>query len=58
MNPEGPSRIDGITIVRARGNDLSRFADGSFDTVLCNSVLEHEPRFWEVLSEARRVLRP
>ena len=58
VNPEGPSRIDGITIVRARGNDLSRFADGSFDTVLCNSVLEHEPRFWEVLNEARRVLRP
>ncbi len=34
------------------------FADESFDTVFCCSVLEHVPRPWEALSEIRRILAP
>ena len=33
------------------------FADASFDTILCNSVLEHDPFFWRTLAEIRRVAR-
>jgi SAM-dependent methyltransferase len=36
---------------------MPEFADGSFDLVLCNAVLEHDPRFWLTLGEIRRVLR-
>jgi len=40
--------------------DASRlpFADGSFDLVFSNSLLEHVPRWRDVLEEAARVLRP
>ncbi len=43
---DGPSRFADFEILAANANDLSRFEDGRFDTVLCNSVLEHDPRFW------------
>ena len=55
---DGPSRHAGFEILRANANDLSRFPDARFDTVLCNSVLEHDPFFWRTLSEIRRVARP
>lgn len=50
--------FDGFRILRANANDLHMFADASFDTVLSNSVLEHDPRFWLTLAEMRRVARP
>lgn len=34
------------------------FADGSFDTVFCCSVLEHAPEPWNAFSEMWRVLKP
>jgi SAM-dependent methyltransferase len=34
------------------------FANASFDTVLCNQVLEHVPEPWRLMDEAVRVLRP
>ncbi len=34
------------------------FADGSFDLVICNSVIEHIPEDGRALAEMRRVLRP
>lgn len=55
---EGGTTCDGIPILRANTNDLSLFAAASFDTVLANSVLEHDPRFWLTLAEVRRVSRP
>jgi SAM-dependent methyltransferase len=58
VNLAGDASFDGFTIVGANANDLASFADASFDTVLCNSVLEHDPRFWLTLAEARRVARP
>jgi SAM-dependent methyltransferase len=37
---------------------LSAFADGEFGCVLCNSMLEHDLRFWLSLAEIRRVTAP
>jgi SAM-dependent methyltransferase len=34
------------------------FADSSFDTILCNAVLEHVEKVDEVVGELARVLRP
>ena len=34
------------------------FADSSFDTLFCCSVLEHVPEPWQVLSEFKRILKP
>lgn len=34
------------------------FADASFDTVLCNQVLEHVPEPARLMAEVQRVLRP
>lgn len=55
---DGPHRHRGFEIVRGNANRMERFADGAFDTVLCNSTLEHDPRFWLTLAEIRRVTRP
>jgi 2-polyprenyl-3-methyl-5-hydroxy-6-metoxy-1,4-benzoquinol methylase len=38
--------------------DLSAFADASFDVVLCMELFDHLPDVGRVLAEARRVLRP
>lgn len=58
INLDGPSRFAGCTILAGNANDMSAFADGSFDTVLCNAMLEHDAWFWKSLSEMQRVLRP
>jgi len=58
VNLDGPSRYKDFEILAEDANDLSRFADASFDTVLSNAVLEHDAYFWRSLSEIRRVARP
>ena len=57
INLDGPSAFGGFEIVGGNANAMPEFADGSFDLVLCNAVLEHDPRFWLTLGEIRRVLR-
>ena len=47
-----------IRIIEGNANRMDGFADASFDVVLCNSMLEHDQRFWLTLSEIRRVARP
>jgi SAM-dependent methyltransferase len=54
----GPHQWNGMTILAGNANRMSMFADASFDTVLCNSVLEHDPRFWLTLGEIGRILKP
>lgn len=54
---EGAS-IDGMPILCINANAMTAFADGSFDTVLTNATLEHDPHFWKTLAEVRRVARP
>jgi SAM-dependent methyltransferase len=46
-----------FTILRGNANHMP-FAAGRFDTILCNSMLEHDRRFWLTLAEIRRVARP
>ena len=58
INLDGPSRYADFEILRADANAMSCFADESFDTVLCNSVLEHDKHFWKSVSEMKRVIRP
>lgn len=58
INIEPGATTSAGTILHGNGNDLSRFADGSFDVVVSNATLEHDPRFWLTLSEMRRVLKP
>jgi SAM-dependent methyltransferase len=58
INLDGPARFGGFEIVGGSANAMPGFASGSFDMVLCNAVLEHDPRFWLTLGEIRRVLRP
>jgi SAM-dependent methyltransferase len=58
INLEGPCRHRDFEILRADANSLSCFPDESFDTLLCNSVLEHDKFFWKSAKEMRRVTRP
>jgi SAM-dependent methyltransferase len=55
---DGPHEWNGIAILAGNANRLAMFADASFDAVLCNSVLEHDPWFWQSLGEIGRVLKP
>jgi len=56
-NPEHNQAVDGAWVYNWSGRDIPA-ADSTYDVVLCNSVLEHDLRFWETVSEMRRVLRP
>ncbi len=53
----GPYEVRGVDVLGVDARSLP-CADGTFDLVLCNSVLEHEPEFWVVLGEIERVLTP
>ena len=55
---DGAMEGDGYAIHQGDAHDLSAFADGSFALVLSNSMLEHDPRFWLSVAEARRVTAP
>lgn len=57
LNLSGPARGDGFPILPGNANDLSAFLDATFDVVLCNAVLEHDPRFWRTVAEMHRLLR-
>jgi SAM-dependent methyltransferase len=57
VNIDGGVRYRDFDIVAANANDLSMFGDGSFDCVLSNATIEHDPFFWKTCSEIRRVLR-
>jgi SAM-dependent methyltransferase len=48
----------GLELVQVAADGLAAFADASFDAVLCNSVLEHDARFWRTLDGILRVARP
>lgn len=57
INKAGESRFKDFTIRAVDANDMNCFPSESFDAVLCNSVLEHDPCFWKTLAEIRRVTR-
>jgi len=58
INFEGSSQFDGITILQVNANSMEQFPAGRFDTVLSNSMLEHDKFFWKTLAEIRRVTKP
>ena len=57
INLDGPHRFRDFTIRRENANAMTCFPDESFDTVLCNATLEHDPFFWKTVAEIRRVAR-
>jgi len=57
LDLDGPHVYRGVSIERGDANRMP-YGDGRFDAVVCNSVLEHDPRFWLTLAEIRRVARP
>ena len=54
---DGPGRAEGHAVIRGNANELAFFRDESFDLVLCNAMIEHDPRFWLSVAEARRILK-
>jgi SAM-dependent methyltransferase len=58
VNLSPPSRFRDFEILQANANRLDIFDPCSFDTILCNATLEHDPFFWRTLEEVRRVGRP
>ena len=57
VNQAPACRHGGFEILQADANDMACFPGGTFDTVVCNSTLEHDPFFWLGLAEMRRVAR-
>ena len=57
LNLDGPHIYRGFEILRGNANAMDCFPDGTFDTILCNSTLEHDKCFWQTLSEIRRVAK-
>ena len=57
LNLDPETEYRGCRILRGDATDMRGFEDARFDAVLCNSVLEHEPRFWLALAEIRRVTK-
>ena len=58
INLERASGIGGCPILQVHAHDMGCFEAGRFDVVLCNSVLEHDGKFWLSLAEMRRVAKP
>jgi SAM-dependent methyltransferase len=59
IGPEESATRDGVTFHQGDPNDMrGLFADGRFTTVLWNSALAHDRRFWCSLEEIKRVLAP
>lgn len=57
LNLKGPDEYDGFKIVAGNGNSMP-FDENSFDLVLCNAMIEHDPYFWRTVSEIKRVAKP
>lgn len=57
VNLELVSPLRGTQFVQVAPDGLAAFSDSTFDAVLCNSVLEHDPAFWQTVAGIRRVAR-
>jgi len=57
INKAGASRFKDFSILNVDANAMTCFPDQRFDTVLCNSVLEHDRFFWKTLAEIHRVTK-
>lgn len=52
------SSSDRYKIIKGNSNNMSMFPESYFDTVVSNSVIEHDKFFWLSLKEIRRVAKP
>lgn len=57
INLDGPHEYKDFIIHKGNSNNMAQFEDESFDLVLCNAVLEHDPHFYKSLMEMKRVLK-
>ena len=57
LNIDGPYKYRDFSIIQGNANSMTCFQDGSFDLVLCSSVLEHDKYFWKTLGEMKRVTK-
>ncbi len=55
---DGAYEDEEYSILHQNAHDLSCFKDHTFELVMSNSMLEHDPSFWKTTSEAYRVLAP
>ena len=58
INLDGPHQYKDIDIVKGNANSMDCFEDHSFDLVLCNAMLEHDPYFWKTIAEINRITKP
>ncbi|MEA2779432.1 MAG: hypothetical protein QOK29_976 [Rhodospirillaceae bacterium] len=58
INLHEPAEFAGCRILQLDAHHMHRFEADRFDMVLCNSMLEHDGRFWLSLSEMQRVAKP
>jgi len=58
LNIDGPHRFADFEIMQGNANRMAQFEDESFDVVLCNAMLEHDPNFWLSIAEIKRVTKP
>lgn len=57
INLNAATHYKGFDIVQGNANSMPMFEDGSFDCILSNATIEHDPFFWKTCAEMRRVLR-
>ena len=57
INLKGPYQYKDFKIFQGNANDMNIFKTESFDCVLCNAMLEHDPYFWKTIAEIHRVLK-
>lgn len=57
LNLEGTFVYKDYQIIQGNANSMTFFDDETFDTVLCNAVLEHDKFFWKTISEIKRVTK-
>ena len=57
INLAPPARGNGFEIIQGNANAMPMFRDRSFDLVISNATLEHDPRFWLTCAEIRRVTK-
>lgn len=57
INLDGPYTFKDISILKGNANSMEMIRSDSFDAVLCNATLEHDPFFWRTISEIKRVTK-
>jgi SAM-dependent methyltransferase len=57
INCQDVGKFQDFEVLPANANDMSLFESESFDLVMSNATLEHDPYFWKSLAEIKRVCR-